>query len=695
MYKCECLKSNREYYTQYAYSYEEYPLSLLDEEVLKANKYYASHLMTFDIETSKYEVAKDEYTGFMYHWQICLDGNVIFGRRWSELISFIKSVQEYLHLKEDKKKLVCYVHNLSYEFHFLYNIFKITNVFALDTRKVLRCTLDESIELRCSYYLSNMSLAKFIENSPNAQFIKAKDDLDYSVLRTPNTQLTPRELGYCYNDVKGLYECIMDRLNEDNLKTIPLTSTGYVRRNCRNAMRKNSKNKQQFQRIKLNRQQYDLLRECFRGGNTGSNRYLTNIILDNVSSWDMTSAYPYVLLSEKYPISKFMPYEIDTRDELEKLNKKYCTIGRYVFHNVRLKSGVPIPYLPFSKCIKIRFHGENKDEKISKEQAQRGCIYNGRVLKCEYVITSFTNIDFDIFKEQYDFDDMYIDEFYFARKGRLPQELLDQILLYFTDKSKLKGIAGKEYEYSKSKNQLNGIYGMMVTAIDRTNILFDENEEEIFKSGEKQTLEEYYDSKNSFLSYQWGVYVTAYCRKNLQQAIDKIGLDVVYCDTDSVKYIGNHDDVFESINEEWKEKNKDIIWYTDVNDKRYYLGLYDKEPSYIQFITLGAKKYAYKYINKKGTEKLGVTVSGLSKEKGAKELERKGGLSHFRNGEIFIDSGRTTIYYNNEPPHILKINDEEIYTGANVVILDTTYTLGITDTMLDIIVNSRKEKYDK
>ena len=62
-------------------------------------------------------------------------------------------------------------------------------------------------------------------------------DLDYKKLFTPNTLLTMSELGYCYNDVMGLYEAIIYLLKEDTLVTIPLTSTGYVRRECRNKYR--------------------------------------------------------------------------------------------------------------------------------------------------------------------------------------------------------------------------------------------------------------------------------------------------------------------------------------------------------------------------------------------------------------------------------------------------------------------------
>ena len=260
---------------------------------------------------------------------------------------------------------------------------------------------------------------------------------------------------------------------------------------------------------------------------------------------------------------------------------------------------------------------------------------------------------------------------------------------YYELKTQLKGNKENEYEYMKSKNKLNSLYGMIVTNIQRKEIIFDSEKEDIFSYGDKGILEDYYNGRNNFLSYQWGVYVTAYCRRNLQIAIDGIGLDVVYCDTDSVKYLNNHDDVFHEINNKMLNycKEHDILNYAQRNNKNYYLGIYDFEGTYQKFKTLGAKKYAFLKNNK-----YGITVSGLSKIKGAKELE-KNGLEFFKNGSVFNDSGRTVVKFNNDNFHYLTIGNEKIINGSNVVILDTTYTLGISNTMLDIIdlCNKRKE----
>ena len=99
----------------------------------------------------------------MYQWQMCVEGVVIFGRTWKEFQNLLRFLEKAFFLSS-KRKLVVYVHNLSFEWQFLYNFVHVNNVFATDTHKVLKATADDFFEFRCSYYLSNMSLAKFVEN---------------------------------------------------------------------------------------------------------------------------------------------------------------------------------------------------------------------------------------------------------------------------------------------------------------------------------------------------------------------------------------------------------------------------------------------------------------------------------------------------------------------------------------------------
>lgn len=660
-----------------AYNQEDFPYYRIKKSnpLIQPTKCYIEHLMTFDIETSTIEKTDGSFEGYMYHWQVCIDGFVCFGRTWKEFLTFLRKMNRALKNYNEQHKLICYIHNFSYEFQFLYSWIKLTNVFAIDKRKPLKAiSKDFNIEFRCSYLLSNMNLKKFIENTPNAHYFKGSGDLDYKKVFTPKSILTMSELGYCYNDVMGLYEAIIYLLREDTLTTIPLTSTGYVRRECRNNMRKNKKNRKQFLDLKLDDKLYQLCKDSFRGGNTASNRYKTNFINYDVSSYDMSSAYPYAMISGLYPITPFQEETITSLDMLDDYNNRYCTLAYYSFENVKLKKGIPFPYIPYSKCIE--FIAPSYDTQFKGKEY----CYNGRILEAAFIKIAMTNYDYQIFMNQYDYDEenVRVEDFYYSHKGFLPKELINTVLEFFTLKSQLKGIDGKEYEYMKSKNKLNSLYGMIVTDIIRQENLFNYQ----WEKGENSTLEEYYSKRNNFLTYQWGLFVTAICRTNLQKAIDKIGLDCVYIDTDSLKYCGSHDEVFEHINQEmidWCIQN-DIINYVEVGNHKYFLGLFEKEKGYNEFVTLGAKKYAF---NQNG--KIGITVAGLNKKSGAKELELKGGLSNFKIGTEFFDSGRKTVYYNDDKKHFLIVQGCKIENASNIALVDTTYTLGMTDVMLSIL----------
>lgn len=675
MYECLCRCENY-YKLEYAFTFEEFKtLDFISRfEDKNVGKKYKSIFMTFDIETSKIKdetkslIQKREvYEGFTYAWQVCFNGVVIFLSSWTEFKAFLSFVSDYYKLKENKLKMVIYVHNLAFEFMFASSFLEFKKIFATDKRMVLKADYD-CFEFRCSYRLTNMNLAKTIENSPNAHHFKALEDLDYNVVRTSIDDVDEYGLGYIFNDVRGLWEAIKDKLIDDTLATIPLTSTGYVRRDCRNAMRKNKANRKEFLKSTLNLEEYRICKKAFRGGNTASNRYYTNKVLYNLQSYDFSSDYPFQIMTRDFPSGKCMHTKIKSFKDLRYFNSKYLTIGHYFFENIHIKDNIPIPYIPYSKC-----------EKCSKETA-----YNGRILNAEMVSIYLTNIDFSIIEKQYDYDAIYVTDFIFWRKKKLPKELRERVMAYFEGKSTLRGIYEKLYEYMKSKERLNAIFGMMVTDILHESYCFVDNKWKIDdKKTEQEKLDKYNTSYNSFLCYQWGVFVTAWARLQLQEIIDIIGMDSVYNDTDSVKCINEHYGDIQKFNEQLLNgvilKN-DIVPIIEHNSKKYIMGIMDMEDGYEEFKTLGAKKYAYK---QKG--KYGLTVAGLSKKKGAEELARCGGLDAFQIGHIFLDSGRTGVQYNYDDIHFLTVNGQKIINGNNIAIYDETYTLGVTDTMYDIL----------
>lgn len=661
------------YESRYAFSVSELNPTLCHHIHAGRKTKYCDVVASFDIETTT--IKQEAPYAFMYHWQMCIGGVVVFGRFWHELQMLHEKLVRFFELNE-KKKMVIYVHNLSFEWMFMHQFLNCwENIFATDRNKILKCSND-CFEWRCSYRLSNMSLAKYIENSEGTYYRKAVEDLDYRKYRDPYTALTPVEYGYCYNDVAGLYQAICASLREDTLDSIPLTSTGYVRRDCREAMKKNKRNRKLFLDMKLTPELYTLCKEAFRGGDTHGSRYYVNQVIVDVESFDKASSYPYVMYClPEFPMSMFMAYDIVDEDDLNEMNKKYCTLGRYRLTNVKLKRGKTNPYIAYSKC----------DTCIAPK------LFNGRVLEADEVMLTLTNIDYMILKSEYDFEGLSVGNFYFARKGYLPQELRDVIWEYFEKKTMLKGIKLQEYIYMKSKNKLNAIFGMMVTDIVHSEIAFDGNDYNIKTPTVEEALNQYYKSRNNFLSYQWGVWVTALARQELRKGIEAVGLDNIYNDTDSVKALAGHAHDFEKLNDVIIKqcKERGIKNYLIRDGKRFYLGTWDSEGRYEEFKTLGAKKYVYTQDGE-----LHLTVSGLDKKKGAKYLESIGGVPAFNKGVVFTDSGRTASYYNFTDKITTMSRDEYSWqNGSNIAIVDETYTLGITDSMLSIILETHLTKH--
>ena len=116
----------------------------------------------FDIETSSFfrSTGKDkEKVAIMYEWTFGLYGTVMIGRTWKEFEDMIHELADILDLN-DEKRLIVYVHNLSYEFQFIRKHFNWTKVFSIENRKPIYAITDFGIEFRCSYLLSGYSLAK-------------------------------------------------------------------------------------------------------------------------------------------------------------------------------------------------------------------------------------------------------------------------------------------------------------------------------------------------------------------------------------------------------------------------------------------------------------------------------------------------------------------------------------------------------
>ena len=614
----------------------------------------------FDIETS---YLPDIEQSFMYVWQFQFGEYTIMGRTWDEFLELIHRIRDSIKKTE---RLVVYVHNLSFEFQFLRGIypFSAKEVFCMDRRKIARCEMENAVEFRCSYIHSNMSLDQFTKKM-QCTVRKLTGTFDYSVIRYPWTPLTDEETAYCINDVLSLQEAIQRemQIDGDNLDTIPLTSTGYVRRKCKTAMRSRPAWYQYIHDQVPDYELYVALREAFRGGNTHANRLYVGHILENVHSVDRSSSYPDVLVNHEFPVSGFHhrgPVTMERFLKNKNEHKRACLI-RIALFNVELKNYFNgCPYLSTDKCRLIH----------------KGLFDNGRILKAQYLETTLTDIDFDIVRDQYEWSNPCIFDSWYARYGKLPQEFINVINDMYKVKTALKGDPEKTVLYEKTKNMINALYGM--TAQNPLKLSFDFHDNDYFLKDVDPVQELNRYNHNAFLVYQWGVWVTAWARYELQRMIDTAGDGItakscfIYTDTDSVKYIGEID--LDPYNNAQIEKSVlNAAYAVDSNGELHFMGVYEKEKDYDRFRTWGAKRYAYEQ-----NGKLFVTTAGVVKRLGGKELAEHGGLEAYVPGFVFREAGGTEALYNDNVDMWLQIDGHDLHITDNVCIRPSEYTLGIT-----------------
>ena len=568
----------------------------------------------FDIETTSF-YHDGEKRACMYEWSFCIFGAVIIGRTWDQYINMIDKLSAALDLSE-QKRLVIYCHNLSYEFQFMRKHFTFDKVFALDVRKPLYAITETGIEYRCSYLLSGYSLAKLADQLRTVKLQKLTGDLDYTLMRHSNTPLTSAELAYCVNDVKIVAAYIAERIEIDgSLSRIPLTKTGYVRKYCRDACFYDPAlpKKKQFKRMNyksfingliMQPDEYKQLKRAFQGGFTHANPFYSGRVMNDVSSYDFTSSYPAVMIAEKFPMSAAEVVEIKSAEEFYHNLKLYCCLFDIEFTG--LKSKVLFDsYISISRCYAVR----------------KAVTNNGRVVSAEVLHTTLTEQDFIIIKQMYTWDSVKIVNFRRYKKDYLPTDFIKAILKLYQDKTTLKGVEGKEAEYLSSKEMVNSCYGMCVTDPVRDEIIYFCDWLEPVPADVCEAIAKYNKNPGRFLFYPWGVWVTAYARRNLFTGILEFKEDYIYADTDSIKAINaeNHAAYILKYNQWVTDKLRRAMQYhgldidatapETINGVKKPLGVWDYEGTYTRFKTLGAKRYMTE-----SDHGINITVSGLNKK---------------------------------------------------------------------------------
>ena len=646
-------------------------------------KVYQTYI-TLDTETSH---TLDNEKGWIYQWAFCYDKTIVYGRNPLQLIECFKKIA----LANSDGKIICYVHNLSYDFEYLYQFFQekfSTKILALNSHKVLTFECD-NIEIRCSYKLSNCSLDKWSRdlNTPHKKLVGA---VDYSITRYQDSKLHRNDWRYMFYDVVVLQECIQKQmqLENDTLLSIPYTSTGYVRRDVRSRFKADKQNRVDFQKTKLDKEVYKRCRKAFAGGLTHGNRFYADKTLQGTRRHrDFDSHYPTQQMVYECPIGKFFKYydgknnKSITLEKILSLSKSYCYLITFIVTKAELRDKkITLPTLQAYKLYQGKLSSPDTIED------------NGRILKFSgSSVLTMTDSDFEIFCRQYKADIRIVD-IYTARKGRYPAYMQDTILYLYSRKSELKEELKKvtfgtpEY-YEKAlnlmlvKNKLNAIYGMTATNPVREEYLLQDGGEWEHKkpcdSDISDSLEKFYKSYNSFNRYQFGVWTTATARRELIEFVECIGYEnYIYADTDSIFYFSTPEieKKIEKLIEKKQAYAKSINAYAKINGKKkYFDNFQDEKEDITTFRFLHSKCYGY--ITSDGAMK--ITVAGVS-QKGRgnttreKELKSLDNLSH---GFVFKKCGGTLTKYNYHDIATEYIKGHKTIYSSSAVICDNEKTL--------------------
>lgn len=704
LYEIECqrrdwLIKNHEYKMEYwkDFNYKLLHFCMFQRQHGRKKGSFNDCWIMLDTESSKDPDRPEEgpWATYIVAWTISirfLDMNIVtlYGHKPSECMECISRILD--NFKGERTYI--FVHNLAWDWQFLRKFFFEEFGLPKDQLNIkphypISISFENGLILRDSYIISQVGLEKWARDL-GVEHQKAVGSWDYDKVRHQDTEFTFEELHYIENDTLAGVECLnayADNINR-NPDTMVFTATGLVRKEVQ-AIGKTSGARALFNAQCPDFELYQIMEAIFHGGYTHANRYLVNEILHDVRCYDFTSSYPFVMLSEKFPMGKFMEIggNISLWDILAHKDDE-AFIFKLVLINPRLKDPqYPMPYLQRSKCSHLI----------------NPLVDNGRVLFADAVEIYTNEVDASIIADQYTWDHQICMEVEKTDKRYLPRWFTDYIFDLFIRKCDLKekGIGG--IDYALAKGRLNSIYGLTVMKFVRDQI--DENYEtgdfEYAELDAEEKFNEYIKKINTILPYQWGLWVTSYAARNLftfaSQCIDDKG-GWVYSDTDSCYSSNwNYAEIYE-YNERCKEKLRaNGYGPAVVNGTEFWLGLAvteGKKDSCEEFVTVGAKRYCKRSEN---DHKLHITVSGVPKQ-GAASL--KDDIRNFKKGMIFdgITSGKKLhTYFYEDKIYIDKYGNER---GDSIDLNPCDYELddifsintNIFDLMEGVAINVYNEK---
>lgn len=592
------------------------------------NDTYNDCIIMFDTETSK----KDPETIGQNH--VCaftvsiraFNKNLVtlWGRRPDDLVKCLIKIHESMQ----GQKTIFYCHNYAYDYVFIRKFLlqelgtpeKVLNV---KSHYPILMIFKNGMIIKDSLILAQKSLDRWSRDLA-VEHTKAVGKWDYNKIRNQNERFTKDELLYIEHDTLAGVECLqktMDGLGK-RIYSIPYTATGIVRELVYNEGKKHQAHKN-FAAVSPSYEIYEILEQVFHGGFTHANRYFVNYTIEgDIKCYDFNSSYPYVILSERFPVERFMPWHDCQSSEIIDSSENYAFIFKLILYEFEVKNmKQPMPMLQYYKLV----------------NSYNCIIDNGRVLQGAYAEIYLTEQDLKIFLEQYKSKRHACVEVYYSRKDYLPRWFTDLVFKLYQDKTYLEG--GDLVEYMLAKGKVNSCFGMTVQKAIQDNIIED-FETGVYsisnldpRTGKETTREKEYEkylkNRNKVLPYQWGIWITSYAFYNLFQ-LGKCAGTWLYSDTDSCYGMNWNDKKLQEYNEGVRRKlNKNNYDAFIFKGKEYLIGAAVLDGIYSQFRMQGAKRYAGR---SKEDGELHITVAGVPK-RGVAALHNN--IDNFAPGMIF------------------------------------------------------------
>ena len=328
-----------------------------------------------------------------------------------------------------------------------------------------------------------------------------------------------------------------------------------------------------------------------KGGFYYQNPNFLNKVVFKVHQYDKSSAYLSLLTTEKYPLTSFT--YTDNDEEIQKIikDKFYCYYGEFYFKNLRYKNDL-------FKIDLARFGGDPIEGEIN----------SWRLI--------LTNVDIEWFKNCFEWDCCFVSFLYYSQQRELTFNHKDYakmfLDLYEAKDAQKKGTFAKEI--FKFRAQLP--FGQPIKQVDYPIEVIYNKENNYYTSRDKLSEKSLAEITNNLCNRGIPRYVSlwlaAYSRLEFFNMLYEVGFEnVVYGDTDSVKFIGKEGiEIVKAHNDKLREKMEKVNKKRKILVYNEKLGQWIDEGDLNAFKAIGVKWYVTLDLN----DKLDVKASGADVE---------------------------------------------------------------------------------